>query len=51
METESGQFHVFYLVVNGATAQDIDDALKIFDDLTYISAVLQGDATQQGEES
>jgi hypothetical protein len=50
MESESGQYHVFYLVVNGATAQDIDDAVKILDDLNDISADLQEDASQQGEE-
>src|ERR687890_2714064 len=41
MESESGQFHVFYLVVNDAVAQDIDDALNIFNDLADISADLQ----------
>jgi serine-type D-Ala-D-Ala carboxypeptidase/endopeptidase (penicillin-binding protein 4) len=51
MESESGQYHVFYLVVNGATAQDIDDAVKILDDLNDISADLQENASQQGEES
>jgi D-alanyl-D-alanine carboxypeptidase/D-alanyl-D-alanine-endopeptidase (penicillin-binding protein 4) len=51
MEAESGQFHVFYLVVNGATAQGIDDAVKILDDLNDISANLQEDASQQGEAS
>ena len=51
MEAESGQYHVFFLVVNGATVQDIDEAIKVIDDLNYISAVLQGDASQQGEES
>jgi serine-type D-Ala-D-Ala carboxypeptidase/endopeptidase (penicillin-binding protein 4) len=49
MESESGQYHVFYLVVNGATAQDIEDAVKILDDLNDISADLQKDASQQGE--
>jgi D-alanyl-D-alanine carboxypeptidase/D-alanyl-D-alanine-endopeptidase (penicillin-binding protein 4) len=51
MEAESGQYHVFFLVVNGATVQDIEDAIKVIDDLNYISAVLQEDASQQGEES
>ena len=46
MEAKSGQFHVFYLVVNGAIAQDIDDALRIFNDLADISATLQEDAAQ-----
>jgi serine-type D-Ala-D-Ala carboxypeptidase/endopeptidase (penicillin-binding protein 4) len=51
MESESGQFHVFYLVVNDEVAQDIDDALNIFNDLADISADLQEDASQQGEGS
>jgi len=51
LEVEPGRFHVFYLVVNGATAQDIDDALQIFDDLADISAILQEDVSQQGEAS
>jgi len=51
LEVEPGRFHVFYLVVNGATAQDIDDALQIFDDLANISAILQENASQQGEAS
>ena len=51
MESESGQFHVFYLVVNDAVAQDIDDALNIFNDLADISADLQENASQQGEGS
>jgi D-alanyl-D-alanine carboxypeptidase/D-alanyl-D-alanine-endopeptidase (penicillin-binding protein 4) len=50
MESESGQYHVFYLVINGATAQNIDEAIEIVDDLNEISTILQGDASQQGEE-
>src|SRR5215208_4362631 len=51
LETESGRFHVFYLVVNGATAQNIDDALKVLNDLSEIAALLQEDAANQGETS
>ena len=51
LETEPGNFHVFYLVVNDATAQDIAGALQIFNDLADISAILQEDASQQGEAS
>ena len=51
LEAEPGRFHVFYLVVNGAAVQDIDGALQVFDDLADISAILQQDASQQGEAS
>jgi serine-type D-Ala-D-Ala carboxypeptidase/endopeptidase (penicillin-binding protein 4) len=51
LEVEPDRFHVFYLVVNGATAQDIDDALQIFDDLADIAAIVQEDASQQGDAS
>jgi D-alanyl-D-alanine carboxypeptidase/D-alanyl-D-alanine-endopeptidase (penicillin-binding protein 4) len=51
LEVEPDRFHVFYLVVNGATAQDIDDALQIFDDLADIAAILQEDASQRGAAS
>ena len=51
MESDSGHFHVFYLVVNDAVAQDIDDALRIFTDLADISAILQENAVQGGEGS
>jgi serine-type D-Ala-D-Ala carboxypeptidase/endopeptidase (penicillin-binding protein 4) len=48
LEVEPSRFHVFYLVVNGATAKDIDGALKVFNDLSDISAILQEDASEQG---
>jgi D-alanyl-D-alanine carboxypeptidase/D-alanyl-D-alanine-endopeptidase (penicillin-binding protein 4) len=51
LEAQPGRFHVFYLVVNGATAQNIGDALKIFNDLADIAAILQEDASQQGDAS
>ena len=41
--------HAFYLVVNGAAAQNIDDALKIFDDLADVSAILQEDGAKREE--
>ncbi len=49
MEAEPGRFHPFYLVVNGAAAQNIDDALKIFDGLADVSAILQEDGAKQEE--
>ena len=49
MEAEPGRFHAFYLVVNGAAAQNIDDALKIFDGLADVSAILQEDGAKQEE--
>ncbi len=48
LEANPGRYHVFYLVVNGASAQDIDEALKVFNDLSDISAILQEDASNQG---
>jgi serine-type D-Ala-D-Ala carboxypeptidase/endopeptidase (penicillin-binding protein 4) len=51
LETSSGHYHVFYLVVNGATAQNIDDALKVFNDLSDIAVLIQQDASHQGEAS
>jgi hypothetical protein len=51
LEVEPDRLHVFYLVVNGATAQDIDDALQIFDDLADIAAIVQEGASQQGDAS
>lgn len=45
METESGQYYVFYLAVNGATSEGIDDSLRIFNDLNDIAADLQKDAS------
>jgi serine-type D-Ala-D-Ala carboxypeptidase/endopeptidase (penicillin-binding protein 4) len=47
LEVEPGRFHVFYLVINGATAKDIEGALKVFNDLSDISAILQEDASEQ----
>jgi serine-type D-Ala-D-Ala carboxypeptidase/endopeptidase (penicillin-binding protein 4) len=49
LEAEPGRFHAFYLVVNGATAQNIDGALKIFDDLADVSAILQEDGAKREE--
>ena len=49
LEAEPGRFHAFYLVVNGAAAQNIDDALKVFDDLADVSAILQEDGAKQEE--
>ena len=51
LETEPGSFDVFYLLVNSASAKDIDGARKIFNDLSDISAILQEDASQQVDTS
>jgi D-alanyl-D-alanine carboxypeptidase/D-alanyl-D-alanine-endopeptidase (penicillin-binding protein 4) len=48
MEARPGHFHIFYLVVNGASAKNIEDAIKIFDDVNNIGAILQQDASNQG---
>jgi serine-type D-Ala-D-Ala carboxypeptidase/endopeptidase (penicillin-binding protein 4) len=51
LQAEPGRFHVFYLVVNGATAQDIDGALQVFNDLSDIAAILQEDASRRADAS
>src|SRR5919107_5693514 len=48
MEAKPGHFHVFYLVVNGAEAQNIGEVLKVFNDLSDISAIRQEDISDQG---
>jgi serine-type D-Ala-D-Ala carboxypeptidase/endopeptidase (penicillin-binding protein 4) len=48
MEVEPGQFHAFYLVVNGAKAKNIEGALKIFNNVNDIAAILQEEASNQG---
>lgn len=49
LEAEPGRYRPFYLVVNGATAQTIDDVLRVFNDEAKIAAILQEDAAHQGE--
>ena len=51
LEAEPNRFRPFYLVVNGATAQDIDDVLRVFNDEAKIAAILQQDASHQGEDT
>jgi D-alanyl-D-alanine carboxypeptidase/D-alanyl-D-alanine-endopeptidase (penicillin-binding protein 4) len=51
LETKPGHFHVFYLVVNGALAENIDEVLEVFDDLSEITAIRQEDASNQEEAS
>jgi serine-type D-Ala-D-Ala carboxypeptidase/endopeptidase (penicillin-binding protein 4) len=51
LEAEPDKFHVFYLVVNDASTQSIDEVLKVFNDLSDIAAILQQDASHQGEAS
>jgi D-alanyl-D-alanine carboxypeptidase/D-alanyl-D-alanine-endopeptidase (penicillin-binding protein 4) len=48
LEAKPGHFHIFYVVVNGAIAANIEGAVKVFDDLADIGALLQEDASQQG---
>ena len=48
MEVEPGRFHAFYLVVNGARAKNVQGALKIFDDVNDIGAILQQDVSNRG---
>jgi serine-type D-Ala-D-Ala carboxypeptidase/endopeptidase (penicillin-binding protein 4) len=48
MEAKPGYFHVFYLVINGAKAKNVEDALKIFNDVNNIAAIRQQDASKQG---
>ncbi len=51
LETKPGHFHIFYLVVNGATAKNIQEVLKVFDDLSDIAVILQEDASRQEDGS
>jgi serine-type D-Ala-D-Ala carboxypeptidase/endopeptidase (penicillin-binding protein 4) len=48
MKVKPGQFHVFYLVVNSASAKNVEEVLKIFNDVNDIAAILQEDASIQG---
>ena len=48
MEVRSCRFHVFYLVVNGARAKNVQDVLKVFDDVNDVGAIRQGAASNQG---
>ena len=51
LETKPGNFHAYYLVVNGATPQNTGELLKVFHELNDISAILQEDASNQGKDS
>jgi serine-type D-Ala-D-Ala carboxypeptidase/endopeptidase (penicillin-binding protein 4) len=51
MEVEPGKFHVFYLVANGAKAKNVNGAVEIFNNVNDISAILQEEASDQGEDS
>jgi serine-type D-Ala-D-Ala carboxypeptidase/endopeptidase (penicillin-binding protein 4) len=48
MEAKPGHFHVFYLVVNGARAKNVEGAIKILNEVNNIAAILQQDASKQG---
>ncbi len=51
MEVKPGRYHVFYLVVNSASAQNIDKVLKVFNDQADIAALMQQDASHQSAAS
>ncbi len=51
LEAGPGRYHVFYLVVNGVPTQNIDEVLKVFNDLSDIAAILQQDASRQEQSS
>jgi D-alanyl-D-alanine carboxypeptidase/D-alanyl-D-alanine-endopeptidase (penicillin-binding protein 4) len=51
LEVEPGRYNLFYVVENGATVANIEDSVKVFDDLADIGALLQEDASKQGEAS
>jgi hypothetical protein len=48
MEVKPGRFHAFYLVVNGARAGNVNQALGIFNDVNNISAILQEESPHEG---
>jgi serine-type D-Ala-D-Ala carboxypeptidase/endopeptidase (penicillin-binding protein 4) len=48
LETEPGRFHVFVLVVNSATVQNIEEVLKVGTDVADIAAIRQEEASNQG---
>jgi hypothetical protein len=41
-----GQFFVFHVVVNGAVVPDIPSALKVYDEVGAIAAILQQEAAR-----
>jgi len=49
LEAEPGRFHAFYLLVNGASASNIHDVLRVFNDEADIAAILQEDGAKQEE--
>jgi hypothetical protein len=48
MVTDPGHFHVFYLVVNGAIAKNVQDVLKIFNEVNHIAAIWQEEVSHKG---
>ena len=48
LETEPGRFHVFFIVVNSATVQNIEEVLKVGTDVADIAAIRQEEASNQG---
>ena len=47
MEVKPGTFHVFYLVVNGARADNVNEVLEVFNNVNAISAILQEEPSRQ----
>ena len=47
MEVKPGTFHVFYLMVNGARADNVNGALEVFNNVNDISALLQEESSRQ----
>ncbi|MER7578809.1 D-alanyl-D-alanine carboxypeptidase/D-alanyl-D-alanine-endopeptidase [Kitasatospora sp. NPDC097691] len=45
LETDDGCLHLFFVGVNGASATDINDVIRIFDDVNQIAALLQEQAS------
>jgi serine-type D-Ala-D-Ala carboxypeptidase/endopeptidase (penicillin-binding protein 4) len=47
MEIKPGSFHPFYLVVNGARADNVNEVLEVFNNVNDISAILQEESSRQ----
>ena len=46
LEVRPGQYYVFYLIVNGAVAQDINGLINVGNDLGAIANILQQEAAK-----
>ena len=47
MEVKPGTFHAFYLVVNGARPDSVNEVLEVFNNVNDISAILQEVSSRQ----